>query len=57
MIIQLDREAKIELLKAVKTGFLDVSKIPALFNELQGGNVFIELMKELDKEENKNTDS
>lgn len=50
MIVQLDREAKIELLKAIKKGFLDVAKIPILFNAIQGGSYFIELMKELDKE-------
>ncbi len=51
MIVKLDRQAKIELLKAIKAGELDITKIPVLFNELQGGNAFMEVMKKADKED------
>lgn len=51
MIVKLDRQAKIELLKAIKVGELDITRIPVLFNQLQGGNAFEEIMKKVDKED------
>lgn len=53
MVVHLDRQAKIELLKAIKAGELEVSKIPVLFNELQGGNAFLEIMKKVDEDAEK----
>ena len=51
MKIQLSRADKIELLKAIERGELDTLKVPSLFQCLEGGNAFLELMKSLPDEE------
>ena len=51
MKIVLTRQDKIELLKAVEKGELDTLKVPSLFQCLEGGNAFLELMKALPDEE------
>ena len=51
MKITLTREDKVELLKAVQSGVLDTLKVPSLFQCLEGGNAFLELMKALPDEE------
>lgn len=50
MKITLTREDKVELLKAVQSGVLDTLKVPSLFQSLEGGNAFLELMKALPDE-------
>ena len=47
MKIQLSREDRVQLLKAVQSGVLDTWKVPSLFRCLEGGNAFLELMKAL----------
>ena len=51
MKIQLNRTDKVELLKAVQAGVLDTWRVPSLFQCLEGGNAFLELMKALPDEE------
>lgn len=51
MKIQLSREDKVGLLKAVQSGVLDTWKVPSLFQCLEGGNAFLELMKALPDED------
>lgn len=51
MKIILTRQDKIELLKAVERGELDTGRVPSLFQCLEGGNAFLELMKSLPDEE------
>ena len=51
MKITLTREDKVELLKAVQSGVLDTLKVPSLFQCLEGGNAFLELMKSLPDED------
>lgn len=51
MKIQLSREDKVGLLKAVQSGVLDTWKVPSLFQCLEGANVFEELMKSLPDED------
>lgn len=51
MKILLNRQDKIELLKAVERGELDIMKVPSLFQCLEGGNAFLELMKSLPDED------
>lgn len=51
MKIVLTRQDKIELLKAVEKGELDTLKVPSLFQCLEGGNAFLELMKALPDED------
>lgn len=45
--IPITREIKIAILNALKTGYLDLTKIPDLMKEIQGMNAFLELMKEV----------
>lgn len=52
MKIQLTKKDKIELLKAVRSGTLDVMRVPALASALDGANIFEELMKQIDGGEN-----
>lgn len=47
MKILLNRQDKIELLKAVEKGELDIMKVNKLFQCLEGGNAFLELIKAL----------
>ena len=51
MKIILTRQDKIELLKAVERGELDTGRVPSLFQCLEGGNAFLELMKSLPDED------
>lgn len=51
MKIQLNRTDKVELLKAIQSGVLDTQKVPSLYQCLEGGNAFLELMKSLPDEE------
>lgn len=51
MKIQLSRADKVELLKAIERGELDTLKVPSLYQCLEGGNAFLELMKALPDEE------
>lgn len=51
MKIQLNREDRVQLLKAVQSGVLDTLKVPSLFQCLEGGNAFLELMKSLPDED------
>ena len=51
MKIQLNREDRVQLLKAVQSGVLDTWKVPSLFQCLEGGNAFLELMKSLPDED------
>jgi hypothetical protein len=44
MIIPIDREMKVELLKALKAGYLNTIKIPALYGEKW--NLFLDLLIE-----------
>lgn len=45
MKIQLTKDDKIQLLKAIQKGELDTWKVPALFQCLEGANAFFECMK------------
>ena len=51
MKIVLSRADKVELLKAIERGELDTLKVPSLFQCLEGGNAFLELMKSLPDED------
>lgn len=51
MKITINREEKIELLKAVKSGVLDTTKIPRIETEIRGSNPFLELMMSLPDED------
>lgn len=51
MKIRLNREDRVELLKAIQAGELDTLKVPSLFQCLEGGNAFLELMKSLPDED------
>lgn len=51
MKIRLTREDRVELLKAIQAGELDTLKVPSLFQCLEGGNAFLELMKSLPDED------
>ena len=51
MKIVLSRADKVELLKAIEKGELDTLKVPSLFQSLEGGNAFLELMKSLPDED------
>lgn len=51
MKIQLTKEEKIELLKAIHSGTLDTMKIPRLCDQIQGSNAFLELMMLCDAED------
>lgn len=51
MKIKLNRALKIVLLEAIKNGVLDLAKVPELLKEIQGMNVFLELMKKIDSED------
>jgi hypothetical protein len=46
MKIKLNKQLKIELLKAIQVGFLDTNKIPELVSQITEMNPFLELMKE-----------
>lgn len=50
MKIVLSKADKVELLKAIERGELDTLKVPSLFQCLEGGNAFLELMKALPDE-------
>ena len=51
MKIPLTKIDKVELIKAVRKGELDVMRVPCLSNQLEGGNYFLELMKQLDEQD------
>lgn len=51
MRIILTRTDKIALLQAIEKGELDTLKVPSLFQCLEGGNAFLELMKALPDED------
>ena len=51
MKIRLNREDRVELLKAIQAGELDTLKVPSLYQCLEGGNAFLELMKALPDED------
>ena len=46
MKIELTKEIKLELLKAIKDGYLDTSKIPELVQKFSNIQPFLDLMKE-----------
>lgn len=46
MKIKLNKQLKIELLKAIQVGTLDTNKIPELVSQIIDMNPFLELMKE-----------
>lgn len=54
MKIALNKELKIELLKAIKDGYLDTSKVPDLVKHFKNIEPFLELMKEVTSEEYEN---
>ena len=51
MKIVLTRTDKIALLQAIEKGELDTWRVPSLFQCLEGGNAFLELMKALPDED------
>ncbi len=51
MKIQLRKDEKIELLKAIQSGTLNTLRIPRICDEIQGSNAFEDLMKILDAED------
>lgn len=52
MKITLEREEKIELLKAIQCGELDTLRIPRITAMIEGGNSFLDCLKEMGDEEN-----
>lgn len=44
MKIQLTREEKIELLKAIQSGTLNTLSVPRICDQIQGSNAFMDLM-------------
>lgn len=52
MKITLEREEKIELLKAIQCGELDTLRIPRITAKIEGGNSFLDCLKEMGDEEN-----
>ena len=51
MKIQLRKDEKIELLKAIQTGTLNTLRIPRICDQIQGSNAFLDLMRIIDAEE------
>jgi len=45
MRIKLNKDLKIELLKALQSGYLDTNKIPEIMTEVKNIEPFLELMK------------
>lgn len=54
MRITLEREEKIELLKAIQCGELDTLRIPRITAMIEGGNSFLDCLKEMSDEDEEN---
>ena len=54
MRITLEREEKIELLKAIQCGELDTLRIPRITAMIEGGNSFLDCLKEMGDEDEEN---
>ena len=52
MKITLEREEKVELLKAIQCGELDTLRIPRITAKIEGVNSFLDCLKEMGDEEN-----
>lgn len=50
MKINLNKEEKLELLRASSMGVLNTNKIPRITKEIKGVNEFLELMMEVEDE-------
>ena len=50
MKIPLTKSDKVELLKAVRKGVLDISRVPALMEFMKGQNTFLKLLESIDDE-------
>lgn len=51
MKIALSSQDKRELLKAIQKGEIDLMRVPCLYNQLEGANMFLEVMKQVDAED------
>ena len=47
MKIPLTKSDKVELLKAVRKGVLDISRVPALMEFMKGENTFLQLLESI----------
>lgn len=54
MRITLEREEKIELLKAIQCGELDTLRILRITAMIEGGNSFLDCLKEMGDEDEEN---
>lgn len=54
MKITLERKEKIELLKAIQCGELDTLRIPRITAMIEGGNSFLDCLKEMGDEDEEN---
>ena len=50
MKIILSKKDKIELLKAIQIGELDIMRVPSIWQQIQGANALEEIMKSIDAE-------
>ena len=57
MKIQLTREEKIELLKAIQSGTLNTLSVPRICDQIQGSNAFMDLMMLCNEENEQDEES